>query len=315
MEFLFIFLVVLYFLPTIIALIRHKYNTKQIILLDWLLGWTVVVWIITLIWAFSKDKRAETHLNKVPQNPDPVQQSLNPTPTSVTISSGGENNPANSTKFCPFCGSKVPADTLICENCGKPIHADPIVLSGNKGKFIRPDEVPLAEFNNVICEKTNNKLVKSVVEQKRMPTMILTDKRLLFLDKHENLNANEGFTTLIYDLSLGETLDKEYWIYRNPSDHTWLEIRSVTIGKALGGGQYLKLDIQRGVATKGFRETASKDSGNPENNQEIISVSEKIYRGGWAIGTRVMAHQINIFLDEAWINQVYKIISSKVNPS
>jgi len=315
MEFLFIFLVVLYFLPTIVALIRHKYNTKQIILLDWLLGWTVVVWIITLIWAFSKDKRAETHLNKVSQNPNQVQESLNPTHTSGTISSGGENNLANSTKFCPFCGSKVLADTLICENCGKPIHADPIVLSGDKGKFIRPDEVPLAEFNNVICEKTDNKLIKSVVEQKRMPTMILTDKRLLFLDKHENLNAKEGFTTLIYDLSLGETLDKEYWINRNPSGYTWLEIRSASIGKALGGGQYLKLDVQMAVATKGFKETASKDSGNPEKNQGIISLSDKINRGGWAIRSRMTAHQINIFLDEAWINQVYKIISSKVNPS
>jgi len=42
---------VLYFLPTIIAAIKSKRDTLAIFLLNFFLGWSVIGWIIALIWA------------------------------------------------------------------------------------------------------------------------------------------------------------------------------------------------------------------------------------------------------------------------
>ncbi|HEV2117065.1 MAG TPA: superinfection immunity protein [Terriglobales bacterium] len=45
----------IYFLPTIVALVRHKRNTLSILLLNLFLGWTLVGWIIALVWASTVD--------------------------------------------------------------------------------------------------------------------------------------------------------------------------------------------------------------------------------------------------------------------
>jgi Superinfection immunity protein len=46
----------LYFLPTIIVLARHKKNVLGPILVNVLLGWTVIGWIVALIWALTVDE-------------------------------------------------------------------------------------------------------------------------------------------------------------------------------------------------------------------------------------------------------------------
>lgn len=45
----------IYFLPTLVALLRHKRNTLSIFLLNLFLGWTLVGWIIALVWASTVD--------------------------------------------------------------------------------------------------------------------------------------------------------------------------------------------------------------------------------------------------------------------
>jgi len=45
----------IYFLPTIVALVRHKRNTLSIFLLNLFLGWTLVGWIVALVWASTVD--------------------------------------------------------------------------------------------------------------------------------------------------------------------------------------------------------------------------------------------------------------------
>jgi Superinfection immunity protein len=47
---------VLYLLPTIIVLARRKKNVLGPILVNVLLGWTVVGWIVALIWALTVDE-------------------------------------------------------------------------------------------------------------------------------------------------------------------------------------------------------------------------------------------------------------------
>jgi len=46
----------LYFLPTIIVLARRKKNVVGPILVNVLLGWTVIGWIVALIWALTVDE-------------------------------------------------------------------------------------------------------------------------------------------------------------------------------------------------------------------------------------------------------------------
>ncbi|MET0010901.1 superinfection immunity protein [Dehalococcoides mccartyi] len=44
----------LYFLPSIIALANHRRNTLAIFLLNLLLGWTFIGWVVALVWSVKK---------------------------------------------------------------------------------------------------------------------------------------------------------------------------------------------------------------------------------------------------------------------
>jgi hypothetical protein len=46
---------IFYFLPTVIALVRSKRDALSIFLLNFFLGWTLVGWIVALVWAFKVD--------------------------------------------------------------------------------------------------------------------------------------------------------------------------------------------------------------------------------------------------------------------
>jgi len=45
----------LYFLPSIIALARSKRDILAIFLLNFFLGWSVIGWIVALVWAAKND--------------------------------------------------------------------------------------------------------------------------------------------------------------------------------------------------------------------------------------------------------------------
>lgn len=51
----FIFCLILYFLPTVCAAYECKKNTGAIFILNFLLGWTLLGWVIALVWAVTKD--------------------------------------------------------------------------------------------------------------------------------------------------------------------------------------------------------------------------------------------------------------------
>ncbi|WP_106477272.1 superinfection immunity protein [Phytohalomonas tamaricis] len=53
--------VAIFFIPTIVANARGKRNTAAIGLLNFFLGWTLIGWIIALVWACTgedKEKRS-----------------------------------------------------------------------------------------------------------------------------------------------------------------------------------------------------------------------------------------------------------------
>jgi len=46
---------VIYFLPSIVALARSKRDLLAIFLLNFFLGWSVIGWIVALVWAAKSD--------------------------------------------------------------------------------------------------------------------------------------------------------------------------------------------------------------------------------------------------------------------
>lgn len=78
-----------YFVPYIIAVFRKHPNRQAILILNLLLGWTVLGWIGALVWAAIN-----------PTQPSPGQL-----------------------KKCPFCAENVRREAVKCKHCGSALPA------------------------------------------------------------------------------------------------------------------------------------------------------------------------------------------------
>ena len=87
-----LFLFVMYWLPTLIAIVRQTPSALGVAMLNFFLGWTVVGWIVAFIWACAADTR-----------PVPVRF--------VPVASSG--------RFCSQCGSLSLGGAHYCSACGR----------------------------------------------------------------------------------------------------------------------------------------------------------------------------------------------------
>lgn len=71
------FLAIIYFAPSVIAILRGHLNMGALITLNILLGWTVLGWIAALVWSLA-NRPAPVVVNnpEPPETPDPVDQHL-----------------------------------------------------------------------------------------------------------------------------------------------------------------------------------------------------------------------------------------------
>lgn len=81
----------LYFLPTVLAASRHHHNVLGVFLLNFFLGWSVIGWIIALVWSLSR-------------------------PPVVMVASPYPAPPA--ALLCSRCGSPIPPGAAFCGSCG-----------------------------------------------------------------------------------------------------------------------------------------------------------------------------------------------------
>ena len=52
-----LFLAMIYFLPTMVGVLRGHQNALAIFMLNLLLGWTFVAWAIAMVWACTEVRR------------------------------------------------------------------------------------------------------------------------------------------------------------------------------------------------------------------------------------------------------------------
>ena len=50
-------LFIMYWLPTIIAIVRQAHSALGVFIVNFFLGWTVLGWILALIWSLAADNR------------------------------------------------------------------------------------------------------------------------------------------------------------------------------------------------------------------------------------------------------------------
>jgi T4 superinfection immunity protein len=88
-----LFLTLLYFMPTIVG--HNHRNVLSIFLVNFFLGWTVIGWIVAMIWACSADTR----------------------PQVLMIAGPGPG----AARYCCHCGTLNVAAARFCATCGRTV--------------------------------------------------------------------------------------------------------------------------------------------------------------------------------------------------
>ena len=81
---IFLMFLLIYFLPSMVAFNRRHRQRIAILALNFLLGWTVLFWILSLVWSLTQDvELAHSPTNGTPASPSNSRGSAHRIDTSV----------------------------------------------------------------------------------------------------------------------------------------------------------------------------------------------------------------------------------------
>lgn len=95
----------LYMLPTYEAWKNQHPNLAAVALVNLFLGWTVLGWVVAIVWAFRKAEPVTVSLRSSVESAAPAPQ------------------PARQTKTCAFCAEEILAAAIKCKHCGSDVRA------------------------------------------------------------------------------------------------------------------------------------------------------------------------------------------------
>lgn len=81
MEAFFIISLVTYFLPTLIAGFRNHNNLNSIVVINLFLGWTILGWIVALVWSVANSPVQPSNSAPIPPTESPTSEDGTPLPT------------------------------------------------------------------------------------------------------------------------------------------------------------------------------------------------------------------------------------------
>lgn len=91
---LLLILIIGYFLPTLIAMLRLRTNMMAIFALNAFLGWSVIGWVLALVWSLSSSETAP-----------------------AVAPAAAKDEGWWTTKKCPQCAERVKKAAKICRYC------------------------------------------------------------------------------------------------------------------------------------------------------------------------------------------------------
>jgi len=108
----------IYFFPSLVAHSRKHPNLTSLFVLNLLLGWTILGWVGTLAWAYSKKHEVIVEIKSTSQ---------------------ADTQDVAMTKKCPFCAEEVRVEAIKCKHCGSDLSksssvetADPHVIRSGR---------------------------------------------------------------------------------------------------------------------------------------------------------------------------------------
>lgn len=95
-----------YFLPAIVAHKRAHSKFTAIFVLNILMGWTFIGWVVAIVWAYTEDNQ--------------VQESSSSS-GGVWAAEAARRAALPTTKKCPECAELVSIEARKCKHCGSSI--------------------------------------------------------------------------------------------------------------------------------------------------------------------------------------------------